>query len=332
MKDSICAIYDIDEKYAYKLMSVINTKKDMTFKMMVFTKEDALLEYLKDKGLDILIISAHAITMQIRESNIQKLIVLTEDMEDSKVAESFGGEVQSIYKYQSSDTICKEVMNYCGNTYVAKHSQAKIVGIYSPINYSYKTAFSLAYANAVGKDKKVLYVNLEEYSGLEEVLRKGDGGNLSDAIYYFKLSSDKFMEKFQSIVCKVGNFEYIAPVQCAEDVTYVSTEEWIKFIHCLGDSGLYDVVVLDISNAVREQCKILETCDMIYMSVRNDYLSQKKINSFEKYYLEIGKEQQLNNIQKIVIPYDESIRLGSGFIEHLEYSTLGSFAKGIAYE
>lgn len=332
MKKSICVIFDVDEKYAYKLMNVMNNKKKVPFKTLVFTLEEPLLEYLKENSLDILVISEDALTENIRNQKIETILVLREDMEVSNISkEDNEDNYLGIYKYQSSENLVREVLNYCAKPYIDLSTRAEIIGIYSPINNAYKTAFSLALANAYGEKSSVLYVNLEEFSGLDEILTEGNKGNLSDAVYYYKVSKESFLNQLEWVVSTTGKINYIPPIKCAEDVTYVSTQEWIDVLTYIANFSAYDVIVLDISNAIKEQWKLMQICKRVLMPVKEDYISKRKISSFEKYLLEIGKEAVCDSMEKINVPYDSSISFSSDFMERIEWSVLGNFAKEIAY-
>lgn len=331
MKKSICVIYDVDEKYAYKLMNVMNKKKKVPFKTLVFTLEEPLLEYLKENTLDILVISEDALTDKIKNQKIENILVLREDMAVTTISDNNDGQdFLGIYKYQSSENIVREVMNYCAKPYIDLSTRAEIIGIYSPVNCSYKTAFSLALANAYGEKSSVLYINLEEFSGLGEILAEGNKGNLSDAAYYYKISKESFLNQLEWVVSTAGKVNYIPPVKCAEDVTYISTQEWIDVFTYIANFSAYDVIVLDISNAIKEQWKLMQICKRVLMPVKDDYISKKKISSFEKYLLDIGKEVICDSIEKIKVPYDSSISFSSDFMERIEWSVLGNFAKEVA--
>ena len=48
-RNNICVIYDSDENYAKRLMSVINDDNDIPYNAQVFTKEHELDKYLQEK-------------------------------------------------------------------------------------------------------------------------------------------------------------------------------------------------------------------------------------------------------------------------------------------
>ena len=49
-RNSICVIYDSDENYAKRLMSVINDDNDIPYNAQVFTQEQELDKYLQEKS------------------------------------------------------------------------------------------------------------------------------------------------------------------------------------------------------------------------------------------------------------------------------------------
>ncbi len=50
----------------------------------------------------------------------------------------------------------------------------------------------------------------------------------------------------------------------------------------------------------------MECCSTIYMPVRNDYLSERKILEFETYFYGIGMSKMLDRIEKVRLPECES--------------------------
>ena len=323
---NICAVYDVDETYANKLMNVLNGKKGMPFRTIAFTREEALLAFLENNELNVLVISEQAVTETIRKANIKQIIVLSEEDREYE-----GEGVKGVYKYQSSENIIREVMSYYVGNYTMSVVKTKIIGIYSPIHHVCKTSFALALAKAyAAKDNTVLYINLEEFSGLGEILPEGGGGNLSDAIYYYKFSEGNLMQHIGELVCNIGNLHYIPPIKCAEDVTAIKTEEWIDFLSRMGADAGYDVIVLDISNAVKEQWRLLDICTKVYLPMREDYISRKKINDFDTYMLAMGKEHVSEMIEKLLLPKDKNMGLEPDFLEKVEWSLLGKYAKEMA--
>ena len=102
---------------------------------------------------------------QIKEENV---VVLSDEKEEPK------SPYKCIYKYQSAESVIKEVMEYyTEKTQVPFCSDArqgmKIVGIYSPSEICANCLFALAAAQILGEEKRVLYISMEDFAGLEQL-------------------------------------------------------------------------------------------------------------------------------------------------------------------
>ena len=78
---------------------------------------------------------------------------------------------RDVYKRQSTDSIMREVMAcYCAKpvepALTVIGNAGSIIGIYSPVNRCLKTSFALTMGQLMARDRKTLYVNLEDCSGL----------------------------------------------------------------------------------------------------------------------------------------------------------------------
>ena len=71
-------IYDVDSNYANSLMEYISDKRGIPFRTVAFTELEALKEFAEKREIDILLISATAMTQDIAEYNIGKIILLTD--------------------------------------------------------------------------------------------------------------------------------------------------------------------------------------------------------------------------------------------------------------
>lgn len=77
-RNNICVIYDSDENYAKRLMSVINDDNDIPYNAQVFTKEHELDKYLQEKEADMLMICEGAYGYNAYRTG-NKTVVLCEE-------------------------------------------------------------------------------------------------------------------------------------------------------------------------------------------------------------------------------------------------------------
>ena len=94
----------------------------------------------------------------------------------------------------------------------------EIIGVYSPLGRCLKTSFALALGQILAKDKAVLYLNLEEYSGFEELLGKKFPTNLSDLFYYVRQGNENLIHRMNGMIQTVNNLDFIPPVRMPSDI------------------------------------------------------------------------------------------------------------------
>ena len=84
-KNNICVIYDSDESYAKRLMSVINDDNDIPYNAQVFTKENDLDRYLKEKKADMLMISEEAYEYDSDRVGSKTVVLCEEDKDADEI-------------------------------------------------------------------------------------------------------------------------------------------------------------------------------------------------------------------------------------------------------
>ncbi len=301
-----CVIYEKNMEYGNRLMSAISKRAAMRFKVQMFTDREQFEGYIKNNEPDMLLTGEESYYDDIREMYSGRIIVLVDEQADSScINEIYGQDVIGVYRYQSSDMLYKEVIKEGRLVRKKEQTSANTIAVYSPVYAEPKSAFVLNLGKVLGEKYKVLYLNLEEFSGLGEILPDMEKGTLSDAMYYYRQGKSAAIEKIKGTIGTTAGFDYIAPVKCAEDISGIEPEEMLDFIGCIGNELAYDVIILDISEAVHDKWKILENVSQFYMPIKDDYISARKIEQFETYYGGTGKEAILDNTVKVRLPEGE---------------------------
>ena len=89
------------------------------------------------------------------------------------------------------------------------------------IRDSLKTSFALTMGQLLARNERVLYINLEEYSGFTRLIQARHEQDLSDVLYLYRQGAYNWL-KLKSIVYSWGGMDYIPPVRYAEDLNPVS--------------------------------------------------------------------------------------------------------------
>lgn len=330
MKKNILAICDLEAPYAYNFMEYMSKKKNIPFEIQAFTSAEHLISYTKEHAVNILLISDKAMTAEVEELDIDKIIILSEGVHDPSL-----DQYPSVYKYQSSDAVIREVMACYGEekddslqAQVMK-KKTEIIGIYSPIGRALKTSFSLTLGQIMARQRAVLYINLEEYSGFEQLFSKVYERSLSDIIYYIRQGNSNLIYKINSMIQSINNLDYLPPVLSPMDIRSTTYEEWVQLVEELVRNSSYEVLILDFGDGVDELYHILALCSRIYMPVLNDIISEAKIAQFEKLLKMWDCEEVIAKIRKVKPPFHNSFGNKENYAEQLMWSELGDYVRNI---
>lgn len=331
MKKNIFAVCDLEVDYALNFMDYLNQKKNIPFEIQAFTTVESLIAYGKNIHIELLLISQKAMCRQVQEMEIGKIVILSEGVHPPEL-----DRYPSVYKYQASSDVVREVMACYGaekavtqTTFPLPKKTTEIYGIYSPIGRCLKTSFALCLGQILAKEHAVLYLNLEEYSGLEEMLGKGFSQNLSDLLYFVRQENGNLVYKMNGMIQTVNNLDYIPPVRTPEDIRGTEWKDWEKLIQEIVCHSNYEVIILDIGGAVDGILQMLEMCKRIYMPVLSDIISVSKISQFENLVRIWDYPQILTKTTKLRPPFHGGNISPENYIEGLLWSELGDYVREI---
>lgn len=333
MKKSIFAVCDLDASYACSLMDYLNGKKTTPFEVQAFTNVESLQSYARENPIEVLLISTRAMCSEIRDLPISRVIMLSEgealpELED----------YPSVYKYQSSDQLLSEVLEY----YAESHPQpyifgstrhkTRVYGVYSPIGRARKTSFALTLGEVLSENNQVLYLNFEEFSGFEELFDRKYRTDISDLIYFSRQKEGGFIYKLNSVVQTFHELHYVPPALSPADIRDVSGAEWLDFLHEIILYGEYDILILDLSEQVDELFQLLRECDQIYMPVLEDAISQAKLAQYEKLTGMLDMGDIPEKTRKLRLPAQPLLKENGDIIQQLLWGEMGNFVRKMLIE
>lgn len=331
MKKNIFAVCDLEVDYALNFMDYLNQKKNIPFEIQAFTTVESLIAYGKNIHIELLLISQKAMCRQVQELEIGKIVILSEGVHPPEL-----DRYPSVYKYQASSDVVREVMACYGAekavtpvAFPVLKKTTVIYGIYSPVGRCLKTSFALTLGQILAKEKAVLYLNLEEYAGFEELMGKGFSQNLSDLLYFVRQENGNLIYKMNGMIQTVNNLDYIPPVRTPEDIRGTEWEDWENLIKEIVSHSSYEVVILDIGAAIDGIFQMLDMCKRIYMPVLTDPVSVSKISQFENLVRIWDYPQILARTTKMHLPFHGGNAAPENYIEGLLWSELGDYVREI---
>ncbi len=304
MKNVVLAIYDEELDYAAHLADYLGRKEGRFSETRIFTNEKSLKDFLEHHSIDLLLV-AEVLFQKNREwNNVKQLVLLSEG---TMVAEELI-EQTSIYKFQSAENIRKELNEiYTLNERPQgknkkEGEQVRVIGTFSPCGGSRKTVFSIRLGEILAKKKKVLYLNLECFSGSSRQLYENSMEGISELLYYIREKNIALLQKIESMICKMGAVNTIPPVNHFRDLMEITDDDVDAIMGELKGSAIYDYIILDLGYFHISTFRWLSWCDILFLAGGEDKLSVEKKKTLRHYMQMEGREDLWERFYDIRIP------------------------------
>lgn len=276
-------ICDREEGYAAAFAVFLTRKKELAFQVQVCDSLSQVAAVLEEHPIDILLIGGNYPVKERGKMKAGNIFVLAESGNVGTNPNE-----TAIYKYQSGEAILAEIICGCSKESEAKDlfirsvrtKNARVIGIYSPVHRSGKTSYGLKLGQELASSSNVLYLNMELYGGIGGYFPE-EGHTLADALYYSRQESKNLGLILTALVKHMGALDYLLPVRVSEDIKSVSLEEWTGMILQIVDQSIYDVLILDIDEGLRDVYGLLRLCTEVYVPTVKDAVAEAKLLQME---------------------------------------------------
>ncbi|MCI8598001.1 MAG: hypothetical protein HFJ10_06115 [Lachnospiraceae bacterium] len=283
MKRKRMVIYDQEADYTSRFAEYASHRREPFFSVHGFTDCDKLCKFVQENPVDVLLIPPDYLQDVTEKGDFGQVILLSDN-------EYLSGETEypAVYKFQSCEKILRKVLDVYAEQAPALMGKAlrlehmRLIGVYSPIGRTGKTSFALALGKELAKQKKTLYLNMEEYSGFPVLYPNGDGWTLSELLYFLKQGKQTFACKLEGMIRQMGSLDYIPPLKSSIELHQVTLEDWECLLETLGRETNYEFVILDLDGVVNGLFELMDRCEKIYMPVSEDETAQAKLLQYEE--------------------------------------------------
>ena len=306
---NIIAVCDKEEEYAHRLMEYMNEKNSFAMSAAAFSMEESVEEFASYKKIDCILISENMMSEKMKAVNADKKIILSENANYDETCE-----YKKIFKYQSAEKIVRDVMSlyeaerYALGENIYARSKKRVIGVYSPVYHAAKTAFALELSRECSQRAPSLYINLESFSGLGEIMGCNAGCNLGDLLYYAGRSRVNICSRLTEAVVSFHGIEMILPVQSPDDICAVSVERFKTLFSVILNNTSYETLILDFGNEISDICEIIRICTTVFIPEENDMIAQARLNNFGEYIRSRGIDE--SKLKKVTIPDGDENRTG----------------------
>lgn len=283
-------ICDLEVSYARKLAEFINARQGFPFVVRFIREINDISRMIEKWKVDVVIATEDTIEEVIKYLPRERIILA------SSGSNASFKEKNDIYKYQNCESIIRDVLTSVSRmdgleNLIKRNGPMTVLGFFSPIHSLMQTPLALVMGQLIAQKKRVLYINLEGYSGVEELIQKQFDMDLSDVLYEIVNNTDKTAVSIGKAVCQLAKLDLLPPMRNQKDLSSVSIDNWKNFFELIERGSDYEYLILDISESVRDLLEMLIICKKVYMPVDSDRLSKAKICQFYDTLGDIHREQ-----------------------------------------
>lgn len=332
MNQKIMAICDTEEGYAFRMAEYMLEKVRLPYTLHLFTAASELEKFAGREKIEILLIAESALRLIKQEyvrQQVAQMFVLQEGEDEKQENLCY------ISKYQSPERVVQIILESVTdladwNTEdVAKETATKMIGIYSPVKRCLQTSFAVSLGQILAKEHKVLYLNLEMYSGFGRLLNREFTADIMDAMYYFQSAREKLALRLPTMIQNIGGLDYIPPVQYSQGLEEVTGRQWLEFCKDVAAIGQYEYIILDLNEGLNGLFELLKNCCKIYTITREDRFAEAKIDQYEQILKFNGMEEIAQKTVKCRFPVFRELPAD---LEMMTHGELASYVRSIIKE
>ena len=157
-----------------------------------------------------------------------------------------GGE-RHIMPYQPADTLLMEIRQQLIQSGISIPSPVstgptQLEAVISAHGYDLQTGFALVYSLIQAQNRRVLYLNLQYYSGFFDTYPR----DMGDLFYALRRQEQLQEADISMLITSIGRLDLIPPVRMQMDLEDITAEELGNLMSKLQQMGCYDLIVFDL--------------------------------------------------------------------------------------
>ncbi|MBE5927110.1 MAG: chromosome partitioning protein ParA [Lachnospiraceae bacterium] len=325
------AVLEKDVNYLKRIASVFESKYADNIQSFIFTDEKLAIEGLAENKIDVFMANED---FDINIDELPKRCGFAYICDTNDVVELKG--CKAIGKFQKVDLIYKAIISIYAevaeNTSGANYkddSKTKVILFTSPIGGVGTTTMAVACAKYLGRNSRVMYLNLDPMNEMSLYFEAEGNGDFGDVIFAIKSQNPNLSLKVESATRKDNSgVSYFETTKTALDMTELSSDEITQLINILRLSGSYEYIIVDRPFGIDiNDMWIYELAGRIVMLSDGSEISNNKMIRAINALTILQDRKELNLLVKIMLTYNKFSSKTSKKLESSDIRNLGGVQK-----
>lgn len=339
------AFCDTDEVYRSRFVAYLMEHKAKEVTVCSFSEPELLLAYAKKEDYDVIILGEDCAPLE-RELYQGKtpVLKLVEQLPEYVAEQSleYAAEASDdpvgpystraeTFKYQPVETIWHEVQVLAagnrGNPVAGMSWKLEIIGVCSPVRHEMQVSFSLLLAGILAEKRKILYLNLMKFSGLQQSFEFSGDCDMGDVVLRLRKGT-LTRETFLRSVYETEHFSYILPFFNPEQLGEFTERDFSALLDFVRNETEFETAVIDFGMGVQSLALLLDSCSSCYCPVKKGYFYEGQMEEFFRYLEKAEKTRLRERLQLVELPFSaKGIRGGGNVLEQLLWSEFGDYVR-----
>lgn len=329
MKNKKLILYDSEADYVRRMSEYLENYEELSFEIHSYTEAGKLQDFLQEETPDIFLTAESVYDSHLQKKSLGIVMVLQE------TGTAKHPNTLYINKFQKADRVVKEILkNYARLTkepvfLLKQQEHACIIGFYSPVKRCMQTSAAMTFGRLLSINHKTLYLNFENYAGIQGILKPGMHHDLSDLLYFFENTREKFLYHLQAMTEKVENLAYVPPMFASQNLIYITGRQWLEMLSEIAVNSDYEYILLDLSDNMQGLFDILRMCTKIYTITKEDDTAVAKLEQYKCILQMYEYQDVLKKTKQPVFPMFKTI---SANAEEMTKGDLVRYVQGLIRE
>lgn len=296
----LLAIFDTDALYAFRLMEYFKKLEWECFDLLLFTRRECLIDFLRYQALDILLYGDDDQCSDLPSENIKHIFRLSSDTTHKKDKQEI------ICKYQAAERIASDIMSSYtrleDNSMKDSHGDIRFVAVFPIVADAGKMTYGWSMAKELSNKEKVLYIAFDLMPTTFILGTENSGESMSELLYYLKERNSDYMNRFKSYLNYSERLSFLTGAAHGFDLLSLSREDMSRFMDDIKEHTDYETVVFYLGIYTEASMEILCRSNEIYIVTYEQPYEELVEREWERQMELIGVQIKNLNLNRINLP------------------------------
>lgn len=234
-----------------------------------------------------------------------------------------------LFRFQSREKLCRDIWKKCRifgfqPMHGGRCGRKNRIALTSDSTVGKLLAFSMVCAQILGKKTSVLYVNLSEFCGMEELFEIQEDQDFSDLLLRLRRGEEIRLEEYTG---QFGRVDFILPPKNPMILHEMKPEDMERFLEVLDRQNQYGQEVLVLGDAVYGSDRLFASCRRIFHLTEQGVLHGCVKNERTTFLRQCLGERYEDVVEQITLPVISAQEKGDALIEEWISGALGRIAE-----